>query len=358
MRYHALACDYDGTLALNGRVDDATLAALERLRESGRRLLLVSGRRLEELKQVCPRLELFDRVVAEDGALIYRPETQEETPLGDPPPPEFTAELRRRGVDDLACGRVIVATWEPHDHVVLDLIREMGIEYQVIFNKGAVMVLPTGLNKAVGLRRALRELGLSPHNTVGVGDAENDHAFLSVCECAVAVANALPVLKDHADLVTVADHGSGVVELAERLLASDLAELSLERHELMIGQDEAGGGWLFRATAITCCWPEPPAAANRPLPPLSWSSLPSRSTSTASSIPKGITPISLTQWLSVTATAPTITELMGLLERGGELQRQPDRPAAGRSTGVFRTVLRGAPGFPQPYRETTLADRR
>ena len=73
-----------------------------------------------------------------------------------------------------------------------ETIRELGLELQVIFNKGAVMVLPAGVNKATGLAAALESLGLSPHNAVGVGDAENDHAFLALCECAVAVANALP----------------------------------------------------------------------------------------------------------------------------------------------------------------------
>ena len=61
---------------------------------------------------------------------------------------------------------------------MLDTIRDLGLELQVIFNKGAVMVLPAGVNKASGLAAALADLGLSPHNVVGVGDAENDHAFL------------------------------------------------------------------------------------------------------------------------------------------------------------------------------------
>jgi hydroxymethylpyrimidine pyrophosphatase-like HAD family hydrolase len=39
MRYHALAADYDGTLATHGRIDDATWDALRRLRESGRKLI-------------------------------------------------------------------------------------------------------------------------------------------------------------------------------------------------------------------------------------------------------------------------------------------------------------------------------
>ena len=42
MRYLALACDYDGTLAHHGRVDKPTLESLERLLASGRKLVLVT----------------------------------------------------------------------------------------------------------------------------------------------------------------------------------------------------------------------------------------------------------------------------------------------------------------------------
>jgi hydroxymethylpyrimidine pyrophosphatase-like HAD family hydrolase len=118
----------------------------------------------------------------------------------------------------LELGLVIVATREPQESVVLEVIRQLGLELQVIFNKGAVMVLPPGVNKASGLNRALQELDLSSDRVVGVGDAENDHAFLDSCGLSVAVANALPALKEHADLVTSAANGAGVLELVDRLL--------------------------------------------------------------------------------------------------------------------------------------------
>ena len=242
MRYLALACDYDGTLAHHGSLDEDTIAGMERLRASGRRLLLVTGREMNDLQRVCSHLHLFDRIVAENGALLFDPATGDAHPLGEAPPPEFARELERRGVSPVSVGKVIVATWEPHDATVLRVIHDMGLELQVIFNKGAVMVLPTGVNKATGLRRALDVLKLSPHNTVAVGDAENDHAFLAACECGVAVANALETLKARADLVTAGDHGKGVVELIDRMIASDLAELAprLARHDLIIGRAESG----------------------------------------------------------------------------------------------------------------------
>jgi HAD superfamily hydrolase (TIGR01484 family) len=242
MRYLALCTDYDGTIAHHGKVDKPTLAALEDLRTSGRKLVLVTGREIEDLETVCDRLDLFDLVVAENGALIYRPATREERPLVDAPPARFVEELKRRGVERVSVGRCIVATWQPHEKVVLETIRDLGLELQVIFNKGAVMVLPGGMNKAAGLKAALEELGVSLHNTVGVGDAENDHAFLSICEMSAAVSNALPAVKDTADLVLKADHGAGVTELIRELLADDLASRAglLRRHEILLGKGNDG----------------------------------------------------------------------------------------------------------------------
>ena len=247
MRYIALACDYDGTIAADGLVDPSTLKSLQQLRESGRRLILVTGRELPDLLRVLPHIDVFDRVVAENGALVYCPDTRTETALGPPPRPEFVESLRRRGVTPLSVGRVIVATWEPQQEVVLEAIRELGLELQVIFNKGAVMVLPSGVNKATGLTSALESLHLSPHNCVGIGDAENDHAFLSLCECSVAVANALPALKAAATLVTSGTRGAGVSELVDRLLATDLDELDdrLSTRHLPLGRLPDGSQLLI-----------------------------------------------------------------------------------------------------------------
>ena len=238
MRYHAVAADYDGTLAHHGIIDEPTWAALRKLKDSGRKLVMVTGRELDELLALLPHPDVFDRIVAENGALLYTPATKKSRNLAPGPPAAFVAELQKRGVERVSVGRVIVATWEPHQDTVLGVIRDQGLELQVIFNKGAVMILPSGVNKATGLAAALVELGLSPHNVVGVGDAENDHALLASCECGVAVANALPSLKEAADLVTEADHGGGVAELIEHLLTNDLAATArrLKRHRVLLGK--------------------------------------------------------------------------------------------------------------------------
>jgi hydroxymethylpyrimidine pyrophosphatase-like HAD family hydrolase len=224
MWFHVLVCDYDGTLAHGGAMAPATMDALRSVRESGRRILLITGRRFDDLLDVCPEIDFFDLVVAENGAVLYDPKAKKAEDLVGAPPETLLAGLRAAGVPYEA-GRVIVATVVPHEVAVLETIRRLGLELQIIFNKEAVMILPSGVSKESGLRQALSRLGISPHNAMGVGDAENDHAFLSRVGFSVAVANAVPALAEEADFVTAAPNGAGVCELIAGPLAADFESL-------------------------------------------------------------------------------------------------------------------------------------
>jgi HAD superfamily hydrolase (TIGR01484 family) len=242
MRYFCLTCDYDGTIAHDGRVSASTIEALKRVSASGRKLVLATGRELPDLLRVFPEAVIFDRIVAENGALLYRPASHEKKLLADAPAREFVDALTGLGIQPLSVGECIVATWHPNESKVLEVIHKLGLELQIVFNKGAVMILPPGINKKSGLQAVLEELQLSRHNAVGVGDAENDHAFLAICECGVAVANALPALKERADFVTRASRGAGVEELIDKLLSDDLADLRpyVKRHQIALGTEASG----------------------------------------------------------------------------------------------------------------------
>jgi hydroxymethylpyrimidine pyrophosphatase-like HAD family hydrolase len=222
MHYLALATDFDGTIACEGRVEPEVTAALRRVAATGRRLVMVTGRELGEVLALYPHVDIFDRLVVENGALLYTPATKTSRTLSPAPPPEMIAEFERR---DIPCsvGRTIVATIEPYQHAVLSVIHDLGLEWHVIFNKGAVMVLPSGVNKASGLSAALKELDVEPDRVAAVGDAENDHALLRFCGCGAAVANALPALKTSADVVLQGAIGAGVIELVRSLIDEDLA---------------------------------------------------------------------------------------------------------------------------------------
>jgi len=242
MRYRVLATDYDNTLATDGRVPAPTLDALHKLRASGRDAVLVTGRELDDLLAVFPEApRVFGRIVAENGGVIYRPDTNERRLLAGPPPPAFVAAMRERGVAHLGVSETLVATVRPYEQIALDAIRDLGLDLHVVFNGDAVMIVAPGVSKASGLVAALDELGLSTHNAVGVGDGENDHPLVDVCECGVAVANAVPSLREHADIVTDAVAGAGVIELIDELIGNDLADRAVRRRELLIGRDDASG---------------------------------------------------------------------------------------------------------------------
>jgi hydroxymethylpyrimidine pyrophosphatase-like HAD family hydrolase len=225
--FDALATDYDGTIAHDGIVDEPTRQALERARAFGLRLILVTGRELPSLFNTFDRTDLFDRIVAENGAVLYDPLTKAVELLAPPPPPALLERLAARNVP-LSVGHSIVATVEPHEHQVLTAIHDLGLEWHVIFNKGAVMALPSAITKATGLVPALAALGVAHQRTIGVGDAENDQAFLASCGLSVAVGNALPAVKEMAQIVTTGARGAGVTELIERLIRGDLARFTRE----------------------------------------------------------------------------------------------------------------------------------
>jgi hypothetical protein len=159
--------------------------------------------------------------VAENGAILYKPDAREQRLLADPPPQRFVSRLQELGIQPLVLGHVIVATTVFNESKVCQVIKELNLELDIIHNKRNIMILPTGVTKGTGLRAALEELALSPLHCVAVGDAENDLAMLEVCGLGVAVANALPVIKRRAKFVTVGARGTGVAELVDWLLVAD-----------------------------------------------------------------------------------------------------------------------------------------
>lgn len=242
MRFAAVAVDYDGTLATEGLVQAPAVGALEQLVASGRQCILVTGRMLRELLPLFPQAELCARIVAENGAVLYRPSTREQRLLAPQASPALAHALKAKGVMPLDVGDSIIATVRPHEVTVMEAIRDLGLEHQVIFNRESVMILPPGINKASGLKAALDELKLSPHNVVGIGDSENDHALFQASELAVAVNSAVPTLRDAADWVTMRPNGAGTAEAMLALVADDMATQAkrLTRHRVTLGSSREG----------------------------------------------------------------------------------------------------------------------
>lgn len=221
MNIRVLAIDYDGTIAENGQTPAAAVAALARVRAAGRKVVLVTGRILVELREVCGDVDsMFDAVVAENGALLYLPPQRRTRPLGTAPEPPLLAALSRRRVE-FKLGESIVATLACFADGARAAIQEAGVPRILEFNKDALMLLPAGVSKGTGLSAALAALELSPQHAVAIGDAENDHALLAACGMGVAVANAVPTLRARAQHVTRAPGSRGVIEFVEEFRLTD-----------------------------------------------------------------------------------------------------------------------------------------
>jgi hydroxymethylpyrimidine pyrophosphatase-like HAD family hydrolase len=226
MRHRVLACDFDGTLAVEGVCSAETVEALQRVAAAGMRLVLVTGRTSEELIDVFDPGSLFEEIVVENGAVVIDRASGEAQLLAPRVPPGLVAELQRTGVTPLIVGRVLCSTAWSQEPKLSAAIAKLGVDRQVVRNRDSAMVLPPGISKRTGIEAALRSMGETPAVTVAVGDGENDVALFAVAGVSVAVANAVDVLKARADVVLTEPNGKGIQALAAALVAGDLGALT------------------------------------------------------------------------------------------------------------------------------------
>jgi hydroxymethylpyrimidine pyrophosphatase-like HAD family hydrolase len=218
MDYAVLATDGDGTLVRGGRMSRKTVAALKRWKKAGHQLVLVTGETSGQLADF-PHLELFDRVVAENGAIIVDSDGKVKRNLGHRPPKRLVRALARAGVEPLREGRSILQAELSQEEAISQVLLQLNTDWKLVRNRHELMILPSGVDKASGLAAVLKELRVSPTRVVGIGDAENDAPLLRVCGLGVAVNNAVPKIKKQSKFVTCGQYGKGIAELIDRLLS-------------------------------------------------------------------------------------------------------------------------------------------
>lgn len=236
--FHAVAVDYDGTLARGPRPTFEALNAVAAVRDRGCNVVLVTGRILAELRADFPDVDQhFDCIVGENGAVLSS--RRGTRLLASPVDTALEYDLRTQGIP-VRRGEVLLATDSVHDEFVMSVIDRLGFECQIVRNRGALMVLPAGINKGSGLGEALADLGISPHNTVGIGDAENDHSLLDACEIGVAVGDAVPSLRARADLVLPGEDGWAVGAFLVGPFLGDLVGTVSRRRTIGLGTYDDG----------------------------------------------------------------------------------------------------------------------
>ncbi|HUH68901.1 MAG TPA: HAD hydrolase family protein [Mycobacterium sp.] len=209
--FRVVAVDLDGTLTSGGQVSAQALEAVDRVRRDGLQVVLVTGRIVTELAANFPQItDHVDALVAENGAVTV---TAGRTyPLSAPVDRALGAALDQREVP-YRRGEVILAADGDYAATILEAIGALNLDCQIVRDRAALMVVPAGVTKGTGLAAVLTEMNLSPHNTIAIGDAENDLSLFGSAEIGVAAANALSSVRERADLVLEQPDGAGVAEL-------------------------------------------------------------------------------------------------------------------------------------------------
>jgi hydroxymethylpyrimidine pyrophosphatase-like HAD family hydrolase len=215
MRLRVIAVDYDGTIATDGVLHPAVREAIRKARKRSVVVVIVTGRILSELRHVAGGLDFVDGVVAENGAVVALPNGHTKV-LGHSPSGSLLTALTERSID-FKVGRCVVEMDADFAEVVLSLVRELELPLAISFNRGRMMLLPPSISKSSGLRELLNILGVSLHNALGIGDAENDHELLNSCEYGVAVEWGSDLLKQQADHVIAGEGPEAVAEYIEKI---------------------------------------------------------------------------------------------------------------------------------------------
>ncbi len=213
MEHMVIALDVDGTLFDGVSVAPAALDAVRRAHAVGHRIIIVTGRRWESLQTVVPAIvELCDRIVCEEGAVLVNVASGEVTLLADPLEPALIDALRLAGVPDLDVGHVVVGAPVAWRAAVQSARDSVGSQRHLVVNKGSVALAPEGCDKGTGLRAAVADLGVQALRIIAIGDAANDLPMFAMAAIAVGVANADETVRAAGITLTTGAAGEGVAE--------------------------------------------------------------------------------------------------------------------------------------------------
>ena len=185
-------------------------------------------------------LHFVDGIVAENGAVVYFPDSGHTSALAQGVQEKFLAELNRRGIRFRA-GRSLVDCDAAEAQRLLEVIRALELPLVLVFNAGRVMTMPQGVSKATGLQAALDILRLSPRNCLAIGDADNDHELLRLAEVGVAVQWGSAALRSAADFVINGSGPSAVTDFLRQFEGGGhLPVPPRARRRLLLGYAEDG----------------------------------------------------------------------------------------------------------------------
>lgn len=225
----AIISDYDRTLTDESlKLWRPAIEALKSLREKREiKIVIASGRRLSFLLEKLDSLNLVDAFIAENGAVVHIPKSN-ITSTFNKDMSQVKAALNASSVPTEE-GDVVVSTKRAFEKEVKRILRERGLRMGFHYNRDALMILPAGVSKATGVLWAGSELGLSTGGLICIGDAENDLPLFEIASVRVAPEDAIPEVKNKADVVCTGVCGLGVTRFLNDLLTGN-PEISLHHN--------------------------------------------------------------------------------------------------------------------------------
>ncbi|MCM3570022.1 Cof-type HAD-IIB family hydrolase [Neobacillus mesonae] len=263
---HLIALDLDGTLLKDDKtISTKTKNVLQKAREQGHVVMIATGRPYRSSEMYYKELDLDTPIVNFNGAFMHHPKLSSfgfyHEPLDLKVAKDIVDACRSFQFHNIIAEVMDDVYFHYHDEKLLDifsfgnpnvttgdlknylhdsptsmLIHTEEEQLQKIRNHLAevhaevieqrswaapwhvIEIIKSGLNKAVGLKKAADYYGIPAERVVAFGDEDNDLEMIEYAGHGIAMGNAINLLKNIANDVTLTNEEDGVAAYIEDLL--------------------------------------------------------------------------------------------------------------------------------------------
>lgn len=237
-----IAIDMDGTLLNeNHELSPYTKSVIKRAQEKGIHIVLSTGRPLVLCYDYHQDLALKTDIVTANGAQIWTPNKKilAEYTFDS----SIAEELWHYGnlnnhymwmvaTNEMFRNSSRPSLFQNYDWIKLGFGRLSAEEKSIIWEKLIkisdleitsssrynVEVNPKNVNKANGLKIVTERLGIRFDNVIAIGDSLNDKTMLEAAQIGVAMDNAIPEIKELADVITDSNQNDGVAKVINHVI--------------------------------------------------------------------------------------------------------------------------------------------
>ena len=134
-----------------------------------------------------------------------------------------TAQLDQLATDGVYNKAVIALEENYLDEQIKKIPREFYDRYEVIKTRNNLLeFMPKGITKAYGISLLAKDLGINQEEIMTIGDEENDLPMIEYAGLGVAMKNAVPKVKEAAQVITDTNDRDGVAKVVETYVLKPL----------------------------------------------------------------------------------------------------------------------------------------